>query len=270
MIVCFINYEDKYIENVNKVISKIYNIFEPTKVYIYHDNIYNGGYDKRAQVIIKNKNMGALWARKYLIENIPSEYDNEQLIWIDSDDDIKEDAIKYIFDTYNSYEKDLVSVKYNNVLVWDKVMRVSLFKRAASFIPDYKYELNFSYKEDVLYSAIIDKIVGNNYIIDYNIDYIEYSGRHYPLLLCHQDILNSGDRIIEALTQYCIWLYDKKDIICEDNIQQLLLGEIRTNKDRYACMKVSRRLLNKIILQTLEKVDEKYHEFIKENLIFIM
>lgn len=268
MIVCFINYEDKYIENVNKIINKIYNIFEPTKVYIYHDNVYNGGYDKRAQVITKNKNNGCVWARKYLIESIPSEYDNEQSIWIDSDDDIKEDVIKYIFDTYNNCEKDLVTVDRNSIFVWNKIIRVSLFKKAASFIPEYKYDLNFTYKEDSFYYAIINSIIKNNIIIDRKIKYIKYSGMHTPSLLCHQDITRAGYIVIEALVQYCIWLYDKKDLICQNNVQYLLLDEIRDIKDNYICLTVTRKLLNKILLQTLNKVDKRYHEFIKENLFF--
>ena len=106
MVLGITNYRNEDIKNVNLQIIKIMKKVKDLHVFIFHDNIYEGGYIKGIKVLTENKNMGTLYGRIEVIKNIPSEYDNEFLVWLDADDEAQNiDKLLRIINEYKDYHE---------------------------------------------------------------------------------------------------------------------------------------------------------------------
>ena len=128
MVLGITNYRNEDIKNVNLQIIKIMKKVKDLHVFIFHDNIYEGGYIKGIKVLTENKNMGTLYGRIEVIKNIPSEYDNEFLVWLDADDEAQNiDKLLRIINEYKDY--DMTSSTLWSKCCWCKFVKIGVYKK---------------------------------------------------------------------------------------------------------------------------------------------
>lgn len=97
LLICNNRLED--VENINKNIDIFKSTFISSKVYIFHDSATEGFcYSKNAEILSLNNNIGLLVARKYLVEHISYNYDNDYFTWLDSDDTLDVKKLKLYYE----------------------------------------------------------------------------------------------------------------------------------------------------------------------------
>ena len=124
IIILCINGRDEDIPNVNQNIEKLNNF----KSYVFHDgNLRNCINNYNFPVISLDRSIGILYARKYIVEQIPDEYNNYYAVWFDSDDDFYLEELLFALSD-NSYKNYDINGEINSNYHWNRIIKVSVLK----------------------------------------------------------------------------------------------------------------------------------------------
>lgn len=215
MILCITNYRESDILCLNCEIQKFLKSFENCQVYIYHDEDYSICRDKYLEspnihILTENMNKGTLYGRIKIINSIPSEFDNEFLLWLDSDDTLTNISFLKKVDT-NFKNFDVIAEGDLSVkAIWTKIVKLKVFKQIISTIKQY-HGLKVRTSEcNILTAGILDLCYTKN--IPYLIcetTWVEYKGFHQPFNILKPNF-DCGDfektkYLLQDLIQWVIW-----------------------------------------------------------------
>ena len=254
LLICNNRLED--VENINKNINIFKSTFINSKVYIFHDSTAEGFcYSKNAEILSLNKNIGLLAARKYLVEHIPYNYDNDYFTWLDSDDTLDVKKLKLYYEEIYKNNWNFYGLLQSD-RVWNKIYKLSLLKKAYNVIPKDMYNFKILYYEDLFLKDIMFDLLSEdnfNNIRSDNINFINYNGYHAPNL----SNLESAKKFFESLFLKETWGLNK---ISPFKASPKQLSIIIYNHMKHYGENYILDIINDII----KRLPEKYHSYFND------
>ena len=260
MVLGITNYRNEDIKNVNLQIIELMKKVKDLHVFIFHDNVYEGGYIKGVKVITENKNMGTLYGRIEVINNIPPEFDNDFLVWLDADDEVQDiDKLLRIIDECKDY--DWVASSIQVKCCWCKFVKIGVYKKIIEKIkltPGLRMRTS---ECNIITAALIDMYNKHEIsFISHDIGWIKVNGCHQTFQIerdFYDDRLDNLKADLEDLIQWFIWIEIDKpgfDLSVEncDHFYKDNIGKIKELK------KLDKNKFIKLIAEILKNIPAIY------------
>ena len=120
--------------------------------------------------------------RKYLVEHIPEEYDNELFCWLDSDDHIIPEKLQELKDFYDKNPDYEIIGSLDHISIWGLAIALKIFKYVYSYFPENPYGFRLHYYEDHIFLQVLKELIRTKKldvkIFKCYIPFIDYTGYH--------------------------------------------------------------------------------------------